>query len=75
MQVATTGAYAMSTAVCTYISFNNTAEIDLHFTNNTQQVDVGVIYAEFETNRDDLYIECYVKGLDRRDCKCIPSFN
>ena len=70
--IATTGAYAMFTAAV--ISFNNTAEIDLHFTNNTPQVDVG-IYAEFETNRDDLYIECYVKGLDRRDCKCIPSFN
>ena len=49
VQVATTGAYAMSTAaVCTYISFKNTAEIDLHFTNNTPQVDVGIIYAEFK---------------------------
>jgi len=66
------GVYAVSTAaVCTFISFNNTAEIGLHFTNNTPQVNVDVIYAVFETNRHDLDIECHVKGLDRRDCKCI----
>jgi len=66
------GVYAVSTAaVCKYISFNNTAEIGLRFTNNTPQVDVDVIYAVFETNRYDLDIECHVKGLDRRDCKCI----
>ena len=70
------GVYAVSmAAVCKYISFHNTAEIGLHFTNNTPQVDVGVVYAAFETNRDDLDIECHVKGLDRRDCKCIIFFS
>ena len=68
------GVYAVSTtAVCTYIFFNNTTDIDLHFTNNTPKVEVNVIYAVFETNRDDLYIECHVKGLDTSNCKCISS--
>ena len=46
------------------------AEIDLYFTGDTPQVDVKSIYVEFESNMNDLTIECHLKGRDKVDCEC-----
>ena len=45
------------------------AEIDLYFTGDTPQVDVNSIHVEFESNMNDLIIECHLKGGDKVDCE------
>ena len=47
------------------------AEIDLYFTGDTPQVDVNSIHVEFESNMNDLIIECHLKGRDKVGCECL----
>ena len=48
--------------------------LEVFFVNNTPILDVDRVYAEFETNRPDVLIECYLTHLDSRvDCKCLAG--
>ena len=49
------------------------AEIDLYFTGDTPQLDVNSIHVEFESNMNDLIIECHLKGRDKVDCEYLQS--
>ena len=47
------------------------AEIDLYFTGDTPRLDVNSIHVEFESNMNDLMIECHLKGRNKVDCECL----
>ena len=52
-----------------YVHDGSFTEIDLYFTGDTPQVDVNSIHVEFESNMNDLIIECHLKGRDKVDCE------